>query len=191
MPFEKCSAVPIQKCSALTANPVRSRLLRTLTTGGRSAHQHGIVVPNPSPRLDRRTQHSPGLRRVRAQFPYRPQDPPPRGTTLVSRGPATGKPVLGPFVSVIHQILDDDRHAPPKQRHTGRRIYERLCTEHGYAGCASIVRAAVTAYKQLPTGGLCAPAASARGSPMRLRPGRGRRGRGPSPGRLVRLDLGA
>jgi transposase len=58
------------------------------------------------------------------------------------------KPVLGPFVSVIHEILDADRHAPPKQRHTGRRIYERLCTEHGYAGCASIVRAAVTAYKR-------------------------------------------
>jgi hypothetical protein len=32
------------------------------------------------------------------------------------------KPVLGPFLSLIHQILDDDRLAPPKQRHTGRRI---------------------------------------------------------------------
>lgn len=58
------------------------------------------------------------------------------------------KPVLGPFVPVIHQIVDDDRHAPPKQRHTSRRIYERLCAEHGYPGCASIVRAAVTAYKR-------------------------------------------
>lgn len=58
------------------------------------------------------------------------------------------KPVLGPFLSIIHQILDDDRLAPPKQRHTGRRIYERLRDEHDYPGCASIVRDAVAAYKQ-------------------------------------------
>ena len=62
--------------------------------------------------------------------------------------PPRRKPVLGPFVAVIRQILDDDRHAPPKQRHTARRIYERLRDEHGYPGCPSIVRDAVRAYKQ-------------------------------------------
>src|SRR5262245_32426655 len=58
------------------------------------------------------------------------------------------KPVLGPFLPVIHEILDDDRLAPPRQRHTARRIYERLRDEHGYPGCASIVRDAVAASKQ-------------------------------------------
>jgi transposase len=58
------------------------------------------------------------------------------------------KPVLGPFLSIIHAILDDDRLAPPKQRHTARRIYERLRDEHDYQGCASIVRATVAAYRQ-------------------------------------------
>jgi transposase len=58
------------------------------------------------------------------------------------------KPVLGPFLPIIQQILDDDRLAPPKQRHTGRRIYERLRDEHDYRGCASIVRDAISAYKQ-------------------------------------------
>jgi transposase len=58
------------------------------------------------------------------------------------------KPILGPFLPLIAQILDDDRHAPPKQRHTARRIYERLRDEHDYSGCASIVRDAVRAYKQ-------------------------------------------
>src|SRR5262245_13834288 len=58
------------------------------------------------------------------------------------------QPILGPFVPLIHEILDDDRLAPPKQRHTARRIYERLRDEHAYTGCASIVRAAVAAYKQ-------------------------------------------
>jgi transposase len=58
------------------------------------------------------------------------------------------KPVLGPFLSIIQQILDDDRLAPPKQRHTARRIYERLRDEHEYRGCASIVREAVATCKQ-------------------------------------------
>jgi transposase len=58
------------------------------------------------------------------------------------------KPVLGPFLAIVQQIIDEDRHAPPKQRHTARRIYERLRDEHGYPGCPSIVRDAVRAYKQ-------------------------------------------
>jgi transposase len=65
------------------------------------------------------------------------------------RGPVSrAKPVLGPFLAVIHQIVDDDRRAPRKQRHTARRIFERLRDEHGYGGCSSIVRDAVRAYKQ-------------------------------------------
>jgi transposase len=68
---------------------------------------------------------------------------------LPFRPPAPrAKPVLGPFLPLIQQILDDDRLAPPKQRHTARRIYERLRDEHDYPGCASIVRDAVAAFKQ-------------------------------------------
>ena len=52
------------------------------------------------------------------------------------------KPTLGPFLPIIHAILESDRHAPKKQRHTARRIFDRLREEHGYAGCESIVRAA-------------------------------------------------
>ena len=40
------------------------------------------------------------------------------------------KPVLGPFLPLVHQILQEDRHAPAKQRHTARRIYDRLYDEH-------------------------------------------------------------
>jgi transposase len=58
------------------------------------------------------------------------------------------QPVLGPFLPILRQLLDDDRHAPPKQRHTARRIFERLRDEHGYAGCPSIIRDAVRLYKQ-------------------------------------------
>jgi transposase len=58
------------------------------------------------------------------------------------------KPVLGRFLPVIEQLLEGDRYAPPKQRHSARRIYERLRDEHGYQGCASIIRDAVRASKQ-------------------------------------------
>jgi transposase len=71
-----------------------------------------------------------------------PEPPPFR-----ARAPRA-KPMLGPFLALVHQIIDDDHHAPPKQRHSARRIYERLRDEHGYPGCPSIVRDAVRAYKQ-------------------------------------------
>jgi transposase len=62
--------------------------------------------------------------------------------------PSRPKPILGPFLDVIHQFLRDDHNAPPKQRHTARRIFERLRDECGYRGCSSIVRDAVRAFHQ-------------------------------------------
>jgi transposase len=50
---------------------------------------------------------------------------------------------LGQFLGVIDEILESDKTAPPKQRHTAKRIYERLRDEYGYTGCSSQVRAAV------------------------------------------------
>ena len=67
-------------------------------------------------------------------------NPEPPGYQMAQERP---KPVLGPFLSVIEQILADDKKAHPKQRHTARRIFERLRDEYGYQGCSSQVRAAV------------------------------------------------
>lgn len=53
------------------------------------------------------------------------------------------KPKLGPFLAVIDQILEDDREAPAKQRHTARRIFERLRDEYGYEGGITQVQVAV------------------------------------------------
>jgi transposase len=58
------------------------------------------------------------------------------------------KTKLGPFLPVIEQILQQDRHAPPKQRHTAKRIFERLRDEHGYAGGLTVVKEAVHAWRQ-------------------------------------------
>jgi transposase len=53
------------------------------------------------------------------------------------------KPKLGAFLEVIDQILESDAQAPPKQRHTTKRIFERLRDEFGYAGGISVVQVAV------------------------------------------------
>ena len=55
------------------------------------------------------------------------------------------RPKLDPFLGVIQQILRDDKKAPRKQRHTTRRIFERLRDEHGYTGGLSILKEAVAA----------------------------------------------
>lgn len=49
-------------------------------------------------------------------------------------------PVLGPFVHLIEQWLTADRQAPKKQRHTSKRIWERLRDEHGCKAAESTVR---------------------------------------------------
>ena len=50
------------------------------------------------------------------------------------------RPKLDPFRGVIEAILAADLHAPVKQRHTGKRIFERLRDEHGYKGGVTVVR---------------------------------------------------
>jgi transposase len=55
---------------------------------------------------------------------------------------------LAPFLPIIHQILVDDRQAPKKQRHTARRIFQRLRKEHGFQGGETVVKDAVRAWTQ-------------------------------------------
>lgn len=49
-------------------------------------------------------------------------------------------PVLGPYLAIIDQWLMEDKGQPKKQRHTARRIYDRLVREHGFSGGRSTVR---------------------------------------------------
>ncbi len=50
------------------------------------------------------------------------------------------RPKLGPFTGIIDQILDEDRERPRKQRHTAKRILDRLREEHGFDGGYSCVK---------------------------------------------------
>lgn len=49
-------------------------------------------------------------------------------------------PRLGPYLEQIDNWLQADKKQPRKQRHTARRIYNRLVTECGYRGGESTVR---------------------------------------------------
>ena len=50
------------------------------------------------------------------------------------------RPKLGAWIGTIDQILEADKAESKKQRHTAKRIFERLRDEHGYAGGYTIVK---------------------------------------------------
>lgn len=49
------------------------------------------------------------------------------------------RPKLGPWMGVIDAILEEDKTRPAKQRHTAKRIFDRLRDEHGFTGGYGIV----------------------------------------------------
>ncbi|MFQ5382124.1 MAG: IS21 family transposase [Dehalococcoidia bacterium] len=64
--------------------------------------------------------------------------PPPRVV------PPRAAPALGPWKATIRAWLTDDLTAPRKQRHTARRVWQRLFDEHGAEVGESTVRAYVS-----------------------------------------------
>ncbi|MGH9565885.1 MAG: IS21 family transposase [Candidatus Angelobacter sp.] len=50
------------------------------------------------------------------------------------------RPMLGPWLGIIDQILVDDQSQPKKQRHTAKRIFDRLKAEHAFGGGYTIVK---------------------------------------------------
>lgn len=48
--------------------------------------------------------------------------------------------VLGPYLQVIDQWLEADKASPKKQRHTAKRIFDRLRWEYDFSGNESTVR---------------------------------------------------
>lgn len=58
------------------------------------------------------------------------------------------RPKLDPFVGIIDAILEADKTVPKKQKHTSKRVFERLCNEHGYDGGITVVKDYIFAAKQ-------------------------------------------
>lgn len=59
-------------------------------------------------------------------------------------------PVIGTFVPIIETWLALDEQAPRKQRHTAKRIFDRLRDEYGYPGSERTVRDAVAKLRKKP-----------------------------------------
>lgn len=53
------------------------------------------------------------------------------------------RPVMDPYIGVVKAWLEADKSAPPKQRHTARRVFDRLVDEYGFTGSEITVRRAV------------------------------------------------
>jgi len=50
------------------------------------------------------------------------------------------RPKLDGFTEIIEAWLEEDRGVPRKQRHTAKRVFERLRDEHGFTGGYTIVK---------------------------------------------------
>jgi transposase len=101
----------------------------------RRAHRDGMTIRE----IARTFHHS----RYKIRQILEQSEPLPRSQTR--NRPA---PVLGPFRTVIDQILADDQHAPPKQRHTAKQVFRRLRSEHGYTGCYGQVQRYLRTHRQ-------------------------------------------
>jgi hypothetical protein len=64
-------------------------------------------------------------------------------TPLARKTPERAAPALGPHEATIRQWLRQDLDAPKKQRHTARRVWQRLVAEYGAQVAESTVRARV------------------------------------------------
>lgn len=101
-------------------------------------------------RRDRRVDPQVSIRELARRYRVHRRDvraalasatPPPRKT------PERSSPALGPYEATIRRWLREDLDAPVKQRHTARRVWQRLIVEHDADVAESTVRAFVAAVR--------------------------------------------
>jgi len=111
----------------------------TVKDHGRSrrAHQDGMSIRE----MARRFHHS--RRKIRDIL--RGDQAEPAAYPVRARQTA---PKMGTFHGRILEILKKDEDAPPKQRHTAMRIFERLRDEEGYQGQYDAVRHFVKKHRE-------------------------------------------
>ena len=77
------------------------------------------------------------------------------------------RPKLDEFIGVIDAILAADRDRPKKQRHTSKRIFERLRDERGFTGKITIVKDYIAGWRQRTQEMLCRSSIR-QGTPRRI-----------------------
>jgi transposase len=61
-------------------------------------------------------------------------------TPPARKSPERDRPVMGPYEELVRGWLRADEHAPKKQRHTARRVWQRLVEEHDASVAETTVR---------------------------------------------------
>lgn len=70
------------------------------------------------------------------------------GIAVYTRKKPAAKPLMDPYLPIIKQWLEEDRSRPVKQRHTAKRIYDRLKEEYGFPGGERTVRREVSLLRE-------------------------------------------
>ena len=65
------------------------------------------------------------------------------------------RPKLDGFTGFIDQWMQDDLNRPRKQRHSAKRIFERLCDEHEFQGGYTTVKNYVREQRDVCPAGTC------------------------------------
>jgi transposase len=67
------------------------------------------------------------------------------------------KPIADQWRKLVQEIVAADETAPRKQKHTARRIYDRLVEDNGYVGSERTIRQMVAQIKNKPAAGASVP----------------------------------
>lgn len=73
-------------------------------------------------------------------------EPPPR-----KQYPSRPRPAIGPYAGIVDGWLLADQEVPRKQRHTARRVWQRLVAEHG-AHCSEVTVSRYVARRRIELG---------------------------------------
>ena len=100
----------------------------------------GAVSSRPTSLHGRRHEHQGSVPGVRSAQRHRSQDARVLGAARIPKTQASQKAQDRSIHRVIDRILEDDLSLPRKQRHTAKRIYDRLRDEYGFDGRYTIVK---------------------------------------------------
>ena len=103
--------------------------------------QSGYVRAGPQGMYGRGHEHPGGCSGVRTASRYGAKDADVFSASRIPSRASAAASEAGAVHGVIDRILDEDLTLPKKQRHTAKRIYDRLRDEYGFTGKYTIVKA--------------------------------------------------
>ena len=118
-------------------------------TGGATDVQSGSVSAGPQGGDGGGDEHPGGGAGVRVAPGHGAQDAGLFGAAGLPAADFSTTPQVRAYTGVIDQILEKDHSAPKKQRHTAKRIFERLRDEYGFSGGYTTVKDYVREHRRL------------------------------------------